>query len=335
MVLTVSSCSQRLRYPHADGTLGKGRTDLPPALEGKQRCPLIVRPTSEDVVTGNLCQVLRILNSRWWLSDLLNMALGCQRFRRQFHRRLRIEPWENRPRYPRELLPWEEGSTQVDMTVRWENSPTTVYIEAKYGSDLSLTTAGNNGHHRYPADQLIRNIRVGLYECGWFEDARLFDLEPRDLVVILWCPAKGHELVRKYRDADQLRASIPHSNRLVGLPRMPFVGELSYDDISTCSSGNDADSLDRNAWRSIRSAITCLSSWPLFAASRERNRRKCRSRTSQTGESPHAPLFGPVEGCFNPPCHDARVVVDTRNSLSGWAKSWTSSVPGSTTLEIT
>ena len=142
--------------------LGKGGRICRAALDQKQRCPLIVRPTSEDVITGHLCQVLRILNARWWLPDLLNLALGAQRFRRQVHRRLRISPWENRPRYPKELLPWREGSTQVDMTVRWENLQTTVYVEAKYGSDLSATTAGNNGHHGYPADQLIRNIRVGL-----------------------------------------------------------------------------------------------------------------------------------------------------------------------------
>ncbi len=211
--------------------LGKGGRICRPALEGQQRCPLIVRPTSEDVITGNLCQVLRLLNSRWWLSDLLNLALGCERFPRQMHRGLRIEPWENRPRYPKELLPWDEGSTQVDLTLRWENSPTTVYIEAKYGSDLSLTTVGNNGHHRYPADQLIRNIRVGLYECQWFAAARLFEMDPRDFVVILWTPTKGHELVRKYRDPVRLRESIPHGQRLAGLPRQPFVGELSYEDV--------------------------------------------------------------------------------------------------------
>jgi len=212
-------------------TFGKAGRICQAALDQKQRCPLIVRPTSEDVITGHLCHVLRILNSRWWLPDMLNLALGAQRFRRQFHRRLRIKPWENRPRYPRELLPWKEGSTQVDLTIRWENPPTTVYIEAKYGSDLSATTAQNNGHHGYPADQLARNIRVGLYECGWFGSDQLFDIPPRDLVVILWSPTKGHDLVRKYRDPDQLRASIPHSDRLVGLPKLPFVGELSYRDV--------------------------------------------------------------------------------------------------------
>ena len=210
---------------------GKGGRICQAALNGDQRCPLIVRPTSEDVITGHLCQALRVLNSRWWLPDLLNLALGEQRFPRQFHRKLRIKPWENRPRYPGELLPWQEGSTQVDMTVRWENPATTIYIEAKYGSDLSATTAGNNGHHGYPADQLIRNIRVGLHECGWFGSDQLFDMVPRDFVVILWSPKKGHDLVRKYRDPDQLRASIPHSDRLVGLPTLPFVGELSYQDV--------------------------------------------------------------------------------------------------------
>lgn len=211
--------------------LGKGGRICRPAMEGEQRCPLIVRPTSEDVVTGHLCQVLRVLNSEWWLPDLLNLALGTSRFRRQSHRRLRIEPWDNRPRYPRELLPWDEGSTQVDLTIRWENPPTSVYVEMKYGSDLSMKTAGHNGQHGFPSDQLIRNARVGLLECGWFGGDLLFDVPPRDFVLILCSPTKGHWLVRKYRHPVKLRAAIPHSDRLIGLPALPFVGELSYEDI--------------------------------------------------------------------------------------------------------
>jgi len=202
-------------------------------LEGQQRCPLIVRPTSEDVVTGHLCQVLRSLNSRWWLPDLLNLALGYQRFHRQFHRELKIEPWRNRPCYPRELLPWDEGSTQVDLTIRWENPPTTVYVEMKYGSEVSKKTAGDNGDHGYPSDQLIRNARVGLMECGWFQQGELFDFPARDFILLLCCPSKGHPLVQEYCDDNRLRAAIPHSDQLVGLPASPFIGELSYRDIVT------------------------------------------------------------------------------------------------------
>jgi hypothetical protein len=210
---------------------GKGGKICKSVLEGQIRCPLIVRPTSEDVITGNLCQVLRVLNSHWWLSDFLNLALGTNRFRRQFHRKLRIEPWRNRPCFPRELLPWDEGSTQIDLSIRWENPPTTVYMEMKYGSDVSLKTAGDNGQHGYPSDQLIRNVRVGLMECGWFQRGNLFEIPPRDFIVLLCCPAKGHFLVKKYRDENKLLRSIPHSDRLIGLPTFPFIGELSYGDI--------------------------------------------------------------------------------------------------------
>jgi hypothetical protein len=51
--------------------------------------------------------------------------------------------------YPRELLPWNEGSTQIDLTIQWENQPTTIYVEMKYGSDVSERTAGDNGQHGF------------------------------------------------------------------------------------------------------------------------------------------------------------------------------------------
>jgi len=202
------------------------------AMDGQLHCPLIVRPTSEDVITGHLCHTFRTLNPRWWLPDLLNLAVGAPRFRQQVFRNLRIDPWDNRPRYPRELLPWDEGSTQVDLAIRWENPPTTVYIEMKYGSDLSPRTSADNGQHGYPSDQLIRNVRVGLAECGWFSRRSIFTIEPRDLVVVFCSPKKGHALVERYRQAEHLLASIPHSDTLVGLPASPFIGEVSFCDIS-------------------------------------------------------------------------------------------------------
>ena len=210
---------------------GKAGNLCDPAKQGKLRCPLLVRSSSEDVITGHLVQALRILNSRWWLSDFLNEALGADRFRRQFYRRLRIEPWVNQPRYPRALLPWDEGSTQVDCEITWNNPHTTVFIEAKYQADLSATTVNANGSGKYPADQLIRNVRVGLYRAGYFEGNSLFKLKPRDFVVILLCPTEKHRLVKKYRDNNQLLAAIPHSDKLLSLPQWPFVGQITYRQI--------------------------------------------------------------------------------------------------------
>jgi hypothetical protein len=48
---------------------GKGGSICQQALDGKLRCPLIVRPTSEDVITGHLWGTLSVLNPRWWLPD--------------------------------------------------------------------------------------------------------------------------------------------------------------------------------------------------------------------------------------------------------------------------
>jgi hypothetical protein len=202
------------------------------AREGRLRCPLIVRPTSEDVITGHLVQSLRAINPRWWLPDLLNAALGTRRFRSQVYRGLQVGSWVNKPPYPRELLPWAEGSTQVDIQITWENPPTTVFIEAKYGSGLSEAVSNSRGEHGYPTDQLIRNIRVGLHEAGYLDGSvSLFRRDRRDFTAILLAPRKGHELVRRYGDAERLRSFIPHGHLIDELPRGPFVGEADYVDI--------------------------------------------------------------------------------------------------------
>ena len=216
---------------------GKGGNLCSHAKSGEIRCPLIVRPTSEDVITGHLFQMLGYLNPRWWLPDLLNTALGANRFRRQVYRRLRVQLWQNQPCYPKELLPWDEGSTQVDVVITWENPPTTVFIEMKYLSGLSTHVSGDDGSSGFPSDQLIRNIRVGLHQAGYFQqDGQLFAQSRRDFIVIVFAPTKSHPLVDRYRYDHKLRAAIPHSDKLIGLPRGPFVGQLDYEDISNVMS---------------------------------------------------------------------------------------------------
>lgn len=204
------------------------------AKSGEIRCPLIVRPTSEDVITGHIFQSLGYLDPRWWLPDLLNVGLGANRFRRQIFRNFRIRLWQNQPCYPRELLPWEEGSSQIDAVITWENPPTTVFIEAKYGSGLSEFVSGDDGSSGYPSDQLIRDVRVGLFQSGYFDlGGQLFQETIQDFIVLVLSPTKGHPLVDRYRDASTLKRSIPHADRLVGLPFGPFIGQVDYGDIRT------------------------------------------------------------------------------------------------------
>jgi len=211
---------------------GKGGCVCQAARRGELKCPLIIRPTSEDVITGNLFGGLANINPRRWLPHMLNQALGTTRFRQQIYRNFRIDLWRNRPPYPPHLLPWKEGMTQVDVTIRWENPPTTIYVEMKFLSDLSPKTSGDDGSSGYPSDQLIRNIRVGLLECGWFAEDHLFSQGNRDFAVVLLSPKLGHPLIESYRNTEQLRQAIPHSHRLIKLPTTPLVGELSYGEVA-------------------------------------------------------------------------------------------------------
>lgn len=211
--------------------LGKGGQLCHLARDGKLRCPLIVRPNSEDVVTDHLFTALQVLQPHWWLPDLLNTALGTERFRRQHYSRFQLELWQNRPVFPRKLLGWDEGSSQIEVTIRWERPATTVFAEVKYGADLSPRTANIDPNHRYPSDQLIRNIRVGLHECGWYDRGHLFNMPPRDFVQLVIAPTKDQPLVRKYRDPAHLLAAIPHATKLKGLPRLPFIGTITYREI--------------------------------------------------------------------------------------------------------
>ena len=209
---------------------GKAGTVCRPARLGHQHCPLIVRPTSEDNITAHLVQCLRALNPRHWVSDLLNAALGCDRFSRQVYRRFRVEPWVGKLPFPRDLVPWDEGGTEVDVQLSWDNPPTTIFVEAKYGSALSTRTSQNDGSHGYPGDQLIRNIRVGLYECGYYRTNALFESAPRHFAVVVLAPGTGQPLVTRYRDLKRLKVSIPHSDRITW-PTTPFVGEVGYRDV--------------------------------------------------------------------------------------------------------
>jgi hypothetical protein len=207
---------------------GKGGRVCQPALDGELRCPLIIRPNSEDAITGNLFGTLQAINPRHWLPYLLNRALGAERFRTQVYRNLQVKLWQRQPVMPRHLVPWREGQTEVDVVITWENPPTTIFIEMKYKSELSETTSHNFGRNGFPSDQLIRNARIGLFQTGWYDEPMLFDMPKRYFVLLLVSPSPQIELVNKYRDPVQLCGSIPHGQLLKRLPRMPFVGQLDY-----------------------------------------------------------------------------------------------------------
>lgn len=218
--------------------LGKGGRLCQEAKSGALRCPLLVRPTSEDVLTGEIFEQLHVIAPRWWLPEFLNVALGLEFFRRQVYRRFRVELWKNRPPYPRRLLPWNEGSTQVDVTITWENPPTTIFVEMKFGSKLSPKTSTDNGQHGFPSDQLIRNLRVGLLECGWFDEQGLITRVPRQFRAIVFAPKRSTPEVGHYQCLSNVLDAIPHSNKLRKPLPSPLVGEVAFSEFTSILERN-------------------------------------------------------------------------------------------------
>jgi hypothetical protein len=124
------------------------------------------------------------------------------------------------------------------VTIRWENPPTTVFVEVKYLSSLAARTVHSSGEHGYPTDQLIRNVRVGLWETGYFRPPGLFEWPVRDFAMVVLAPSVGDAAVERYRNPMDIRAALPAAERLRGLPQNPWLGESSYRDLLTVLLGN-------------------------------------------------------------------------------------------------
>lgn len=131
------------------------------AVAGELHCPLIVRPTSEDVVVGNVFGVLRHLRPHLWLNALLNRSLNTDESRQVWFKGLSLRFWERQQRLPEELLGFKEGRTEPDIIIEWDNPPTTVWIEAKWLSPFAKSTSRckDNG-------QIQRGIRTLMASTG-------------------------------------------------------------------------------------------------------------------------------------------------------------------------
>jgi len=217
---------------------GKSGTVCGHAKAGKIRCPLIIRPNSEDVITGELFSRLQAIQSRWWLSDILGSAVDPHHANQTLHRKMKILLWQRQPRFPSVHLPWREGSTEVDVVITWENPATTLYIEMKYGAPISKSTSNHNDECGYPNDQIIRNIRVGLWRTGNLTDVKLFEIQRRKFIFLLCCPGPREKLIDQYRDAPTLEKCIPKLGMQLSLPEIPFVGQVSFNQIAAQLQNN-------------------------------------------------------------------------------------------------
>ena len=159
-------------------------------------CPLIVRSTSEDVLTANVFGILRRLRPSLWLRPMLNEAFRTRRFATAPMANLDVGFW--RPVAPPANRATFEGNTEVDVLVRFGGK--VLFVEAKYHAPLSARTKYDEQR-----DQVARLLDVAYQEAV---ATQLFRREP--YVLVIGVPDQEPALVTRYRDAAQVREALRH-----------------------------------------------------------------------------------------------------------------------------
>lgn len=162
-------------------------------------CPLILRQTSEDVLTGNVFGILRRIRPSLWLRPFLNHAFRTKHFRSCSLAGLNISFWTRvTPPASRARI---EGFTEVDVMIRCRDL--VVFVEAKYRAPLSTGT-----EHDGSRDQVIRLLDVAfeMTMAGQFYTRRPY-------VLVLGSAPTEPDLVSRYRDADTVAEALATRRR--------------------------------------------------------------------------------------------------------------------------
>jgi len=131
-----------------------GKKVCPPFHVRKGNCPLIVRTTSEDLLTANVFGILKNLDPKVWLRKLLGEAIKGKDFSRHSFENLSFEFWKKyRPPINREK---KEGISEVDVTLTYNDG--VIFIEAKYLAPISQKTT-----HDADRNQIIRYLDLASY----------------------------------------------------------------------------------------------------------------------------------------------------------------------------
>jgi hypothetical protein len=131
-----------------------GKKVCPPNYVRKSNCPLIVRTTSEDLLTANVFGILKNLDPKVWLRRFLGEAIKGKDFSRHTFEGLSFEFWKRY--HPPANRKYREGISEVDVTISYKDG--IIFIEAKYLAPVSLRTS--NDPRR---DQVIRYLDLAAY----------------------------------------------------------------------------------------------------------------------------------------------------------------------------
>jgi hypothetical protein len=170
-----------------------------PSYRNGPGCPLILRESSEDLLTANVFGLLRRLRPVLWLEPMLRAAFPGHHVPRLVLKDVTVALWKKLP--PPVGRAGREGLTEVDVYVAFRES--VLLIESKFTSGLTPGTT-----HDPLRDQLIRLIDVA------FDHLVTGDFFPRSpFVMVTGLRMDEPRLVGQYRSADAVLRSIPGLDR--------------------------------------------------------------------------------------------------------------------------
>jgi hypothetical protein len=171
---------------------------------------------SEDVLTWNVFKSLAQIDSTHWLPKLFEKAFNSKF---SYDTLVKIDLWKSIEPPPSITdFQKDEGNSEIDITIESKNF--VWFIEAKYKSDISLTTTHNENR-----DQLLRNIDVGSYYSSardFYFSLLYFDGEKTK---------EGLNRIELYHDLniENIKTMLPH--RSDKMDNVKGIGKIQWSDI--------------------------------------------------------------------------------------------------------
>jgi len=188
-------------------------------------CPLILRATSEDLVTATVFGILKNLRPEKWLAPWLNEAFETTEFARVTFDDLAFQLWPSLKAPPG--LPHREGASKPDLMISFDS--TVVLIEAKYRSPLAANTSNGQGRN-----QFLRFLDCLHHHHG---GATLFAKRLYAMTLTTTVP----EIVNRYKDPGAVARDLTSFNcsppSAAAIANAVKVGSSTWDDLAGILAG--------------------------------------------------------------------------------------------------
>jgi len=177
-----------------------GKKPCPPGTR-VERCPLIINPNSEDLLTSNVFGLLKYLPSAIWLSPLLELVFKGRMFRSIDRGKIQVEFWKKLPASPTQRN--REGVEEIDIVIRVRHL--IILIECKFRSPVDLGHSGTSTR-----DQLARYLDAAAFNYWPDSNAK------REIYLVLLTDTKDEpEILSQYRDPEKVFACLTQGRLFV------------------------------------------------------------------------------------------------------------------------